>query len=1241
MSQAGIKLLAQWRETFGWWNDEPVKEFIRGIKNENWHQAERSLGQIGNWLTATQSEYVEDLHDDWPLQRERKIRDEKVSAATGNLPSSYYDRKALESLWTVDSSPHQGRQASKPGPLGYVPLHVLSGYSFGRSILLCEEIASYCAQFGCHAAALVDRFALTGAIEFSRACRRNNIKPLIGISIEVPEGGELVLIAKNRVGYQNLCQLVATCHLDEPRLFPLGTWERLEKFKDGLLCLTGGDIGPLDHLLVKEQWELASVLVERLIRIYGNKSVFIEVDRTYLPWTVALSHRLRDLADRYHLTRVAGGLVTHARPSHFPAQDVAWCAHSLAMIAEPIGRKPLRDETQPQGAGYPYRALNAERFLRTGHEMQAHYADEPQLLAQTLRVAEMCDPDVLPRRAQLPQLFEDDNHALREIVTANAFGVYPQLTNKHKHRLKHEVDRITRLGFATHFLIASEMCRWAGEQGIHLSGRGSAVDSAVAYVLGFSRIDAIQHQLHFDRFLPPDGSKRPDIDIDFEAHRRDDVRGYLINRFGVEHTAQVSAIGSYRVRGILRQVGKVMGLSDEAISFLAKRVHGGVAANQLESALERRPELRDSNVPKARLKWVFKLAEQLMDVPFDIGCHSSGLVIAAQPIREFAPIMRSGTPSSPYSGTEESHLRILQWDKRSAKYVFDKFDILCLRGQDVISGTEDRVRLQNKTYDAKHIDVHNPEIYRAMKSGELIGIPQSASPAMRQAHIRLRTENLHDASLVQAGIRPGVGGAVKINELIARRRGKPYSFEHPDFERILGMTYGIIVFQEQVDQILQTFCAYTAGEAEDIRDTIHKRRREDFGAVIHEKVIERVLSNGYSVVVAEKVYEYVSGFKGYGFAQGHALAFAEISLRCVHLMQNEPTAYFASLLSAQPAGYYGPCTIANEARIRGVEFLSPSVCTSENEFTVADGKPLIRSRNLPALTVPQGAIQVGLMQIATLSQATKERILERRRLAVPNRALLPLPTAQRPLPSGTPAVGLLQNDPDNNSHPAYQSFFDFVAQVQPDRNELEALILTGACDDFSLNRRAMLWAIPDALEYGKILSEQSRTGTLALDLVEPQLPLEVSDFNHQEKAVYERQILGMDVQRHLMSFERPWIEDVALTTQDAKTIPVGSKAVVVGNPIRLRFPPTASGKRVVFFDLEDETGILNVTAFDDVYQRDGKAIVTSPYVTIRGICQDRDGHKAFLAQRVFPYRPQLMREKSSPIPIKGADFLCG
>jgi error-prone DNA polymerase len=1182
-----MRILSTWKEVGEWWAKEPGLRIVRfedekGVRRETRENIPPLFDPSKVEITPLT---VEDNREDWSL-RSSKRRDEKV-------------RQAVHGT-------HQPLSLSKGfTATPYAPLHVASGYSFGRGVMLTEELVQFAANAGLTATAITDHFSLAGAHEFAKFAKSAGIKPIIGASFTLESGGELVLLAKNANGYRYISKLISICHLNQPRSYPLLLKKDLTPTKD-VICLTGGHLGPLLPILMRRDYSGAKKQVLWLRDQFGADSVFLEIERSHHPFDILHEKHLLELSQATGIAAVAGGLVTHARPEHFAVQDVITCAHTLCHIEQIRGRKPYRDESQLPRFHLPERAINAERFLRDPREMFELFAGSEQLVCKTLEIAEMVDPWVLPARTVLPRLYENPENVLQEVTWSGAYKRYPAISANLKKRLSHELSRITRLGYASHFLCAWDMCLWATEHGISFSGRGSVVDSVVSYCLGFSRIDAFRHNLHFDRFLPEDGSKRPDIDIDFPAENRNNVRGYLTQKYGVDRTATVAAFGSYNTRGIIRDVGTVFGLPNETISFIAKHLHGGIRAKHLEQSLKNRPELRDSNIPKETLQWVFALAERMMDIPKGISSHSSGVVISSEPIWNTVPVMHSAAEH------EGENIRIIQWDKRSAKHCFDKFDILCLRGQDVLQGTERRLKESLPGFNASKVPVEDESAFATMRSGHLIGIPQSASPAMRQAHIRIKTKNLDDASLVQAGIRPGVGGAVKLNELIARRAGKPYSFSHPLLQEILGHTHGIIVFQEQVDLLLQTFAGYSSGEAEDTRELIHKKRREDFGLQIKDSVMARIQANGYSLSVAEEVFELIAGFKGYGFAQGHALAFSEISLRSVYLQQHYPSTYFAALLDAQPAGYYGPCTLAVEARSRGVKFLPPCVNCSNLQFLVED----VRSEEDPQILFPEGGIRVALKQISGVSAGILDRI---------------------------------------NSEKPFVDVFDFALRVRPNRDELETLILCGALDSLHPNRRELLWTIPRIQQF---IKAECTPGTLPLDSPTPKIETGIKDFNDAEKIIYERKILGLDVAHHLMSFERDRVSNKGgFTTSEVNVMGHGEKAMVVGNPIRLRFPPTPSGKRVVFFDLEDETGILNVTCFDAVYQRCGHAIVCAPYVTVIGTTQIREGHLAFIAKSVFPYSPNILKlidEHNAPttgkpdmgwgaasLPVSTADFLVG
>jgi error-prone DNA polymerase len=1107
-----MDILARWRERGKWWDNESEKDFIRYLDDAG------SIREEERCLIYT-----------YPGKRLPK----KVA----ELPAYTIDYMLRPKRASI-SFPETAKEER------VVHLHCLSAYSFGRSAIKAEDIPVLARLNRMPAVALTDYFSLTGVVDFCRTAKTLGVKPIIGATLEIDAGGQIVLLAKNHDGYRNLSRLITHCHLHHERLFPLFELESYREQTDGIVCLTGGHNGPINRLLIHKDMASAKRLLNKLRERFET---YVEIEQTFQPWEIAVNRSLIELAKSCDITAVAGGPITHAARDEFEAQDAMICVETLCTVEEVMGRKPRRSE-------WPERSINSERYFRSPEEARDLF--DPALLEASYDLSQEFIDDPLPPRPNFPAFCNKPETLLRETVIKNAQKLYPHITVEHKYRINGELDRVCELGYASHFLAIWEACRWAKSEGISYSARGSAVDSAIAYCLELTRIDAIKHNLHFDRFLPDDGSKKPDIDVDFEAARRDDVRNFLGRRYGKENVATVAAIATYQGRGIVRMVGKALMIPEETLGYLAKRLHGSIGGRRLEEGIKQRPELRDSGIPIERFNLLFKLAETIDGLPRHIGAHSSGVVITDTPICETVPVMESGREG----------VQIIQWDKYSAKHFFNKLDILCLRGHDVISHATDELNKSHKEFAVDEVPMEDPGIFDYFKRGDLVGIPQGASPAMRQAHIRLRTENIHDVSLVQAGIRPGVGGAVKINELIRRRRsGDKRHFSHPLFEAILGLSYGIIVFQEQVDQLLQAFCGYSPGEAEDIREGIHKQRAESWGDDVKSAIVRRCIERGFSETVAAEVLELVSGFKGYGFAQGHALAFADLSIRCVYCQQQYPAEYFAALLSSQPAGYYGPGTIANEARNKGVRILPIDVNASENFFCVR-----------------QDAIRVGLMQQFGLSKPTRDRIL----------------SARRP----------------------FSSICDFCRRTSPNADELENLILSGALDSLHSNRRELLWAIPQTLEY----MHAAGTGGLC-STPEPKVFEGIQDFSAYEKAVLERSMLGLDIEKHLMAYERGRIRAKSGLTcaQAREELHDGQPALVVGHAMRLRFPPTASGRRIVFFDLEDETGMLNVTVFDETYQRDGHAIICSPFVTLRGIAQERDGHMAFLAQRVFPYTPRV------------------
>ncbi len=384
MPPAGDEALAQWREAGEWWDRKPqrsVRRFIdpKGIRRE-----------VVTELEPLPIPKPEDFQGIKTYTSSWNQRDNKVARACGNL-----------------QKPHPSEAILTPRRKPVALLHTLSAHSFGKSALMAGAITHYAGEADASAVLLADRFSLSGVIEFKDSVANTGVRPLYGASFEMENGGDLVLVATNKIGFRSLSRLITECHLDESRLFPLCNWERLSRHSEGLLCLTGGDDGPLNRLLIQQDFESAQTLLDRLIGLYGREKVFVQVERTDLPWQISLNRRLLELAEKSRVLPVAGGPLTHAHKRQFAAQDMLVCIDSLCLIEEVEGRKPRRDPRHPTVQLAPRRALNAERHIRPWADLRELYADRPDLLENTMRVAELCEEDVFPEANRAPSILHE------------------------------------------------------------------------------------------------------------------------------------------------------------------------------------------------------------------------------------------------------------------------------------------------------------------------------------------------------------------------------------------------------------------------------------------------------------------------------------------------------------------------------------------------------------------------------------------------------------------------------------------------------------------------------------------------------------------------------------------------------------------------------------------------------------------------------------------------------------------
>ena len=999
----------------------------------------------------------------------------------------------------------------------FVHLHVHSPFSCLDGAGRIERLVQAAAARGMPALALTDHDGVSGAVRFTRACQAAGIKPLLGAEVTEEGGWHLVLLADGPEGYANLCRLLTRAHLDHPRGAPRVTRAVLAAYSEHLYALSGCRQGRLPALILRRRYCDAYRAALAYRRIFGPR-FHVELIRDFLPGNLMLNRALRELAARLELPVVATNNVHYVDKEDFPVHDLLTCIR-LGITLEDA---------------HPGRRLNAENYLKTPGAMRALFKDCPEACENAVRLAEACRP-ALPQGMEASPRFpvpagEAPAGLLRRLVEAGARERYGRLTRAVRERLAYELDVITGLGFADYFLIAWDAVRYARARGIRCAGRGSAADSAVAYCLGITEVDPVERNLLFERFLNPARPTRPDIDVDFDARRRDEVAAYVYARYGAEHAAGVATYQTFQARSALRDLGKAMGFKMTELDPLIRRMPY-VRADAVETALGHFPELRADTFRNPRYRELYRFCAAVAGFPRHLGTHLGGLVLAGVPLTQVTPLIRAakGVVIAPFDKDDVEDLGLF------------KFDLLSLRA---LSAVEDAVQIIRKEapFDYERIPCDDAATYAMLQRGETVGVFQLESPAQRALQSRLRASGIEDVIASVALIRPGPVKGNMVEPYLDRRQGRePVSYLHPALEPVLKKTYGVLLFQEQVIALAAAVAGFSYGEADRLRRALGKSRTAQELAEIGEAFANRAVARGVKEDVARRVFAWVEGYAGYGFCEAHAAAFGLTAYRTAYLACHYPAAYFAALLNNQPMGYYPPRTLAVVARSRGVAILPPDINKSGDAFTVEGN----------AIRVPLG--QVRGMRCHTLRAILRAR-------------------------AGGP----------------FTSFADFTARVKCERDTLANLILCGAFDALHPNRRALLARL-----------QGGAPGTGLFAAAEDAWP----DFPPGVKRQMEYAVLGLDVHEHFMARLRARLKAQGYTdTAALKGLPEGAFVRMAGLPLRPHRPPTRSGRTVVFFTLEDEYGLADVTVFEDCYRQTGWILFACPApVEVEGVVGRRAG----------------------------------
>lgn len=807
----------------------------------------------------------------------------------------------------------------------YCELHCHSSYSLLDGVSAPAALAARAADLGMPALALTDHNAVYGAVEFVQACREVDIRPILGAELTLYDGSHLTLLVRNQTGWENLCALITLAQHNAPKgeaRLPRGV---LGRHADGLTALTGCRHGALSRALVGDDAATARAVLTYLQEGFGREHVWVELQRHRLPDDRRRTHQLVEAARGAGAGIVATNNVHYADRDQQRLQDVVVCINQLTTLDEADGL--LRP--------------NAEYYLKSAAEMGVAFRGYPSAIANTLRIAEQCQFDLhfglqtlpdFPTPAGVPAiryLHDLCEQAVPQRVVAPSPRVYEQLY--------HELAVIERAGLANYFLIVWDIVHYAQTHGIRCQGRGSAANSLVAYLLTISPIDPLQHDLVFERFLSDERQAVPDIDVDFDAARREEVIQYVYRRYGAAHAAMACTFSTFRTRGAVRDVVKVLGLSAEhaahALDQLEERAEDGRMKDEGES-------LPDQLTPQSADKptnHLLSLVRQLKGLPRHLGIHNGGLVLMGAPLA-------ARLPTEPAAMADRT---VVQWDKESLEAAgIVKIDILGLRMLSAIDEANQLIgRAQppeparsSSSTNAQIASFADPTVYTMISAADTMGVFQVESRAQAQVLPQLKPATFNDLIVTISLIRPGPVQGNMVHPYLRRRAGvEPVTYLHPLLEPALRETLGVILFQEQVLKVARDVAGFTAGQGEQLRRALGSKHGPAAVDRFHDLFVAGAERNGVSADSAEQIFTQLRAFGGYSFAKSHAAAFAVLVYESAWLRHYHPAPFFCALLNNQPMGFWTPAVLVGDARRCGLEVRPVDIRRSHGRCTLEEG----------------------------------------------------------------------------------------------------------------------------------------------------------------------------------------------------------------------------------------------------------------------------------------------------------------
>ena len=1091
--------------------------------------------------------------------------------------------------------------------MAFTHLHVHTEYSLLDASSKIKEITARAKELGIDSLAITDHGVMYGVIDFYRAARDNGFKPIIGCEIYVSPGsrfdretgsGEdryyhLILLAENNTGYQNLMKIVSKGFVEGFYYKPRVDYEVLRTYSEGIICLSACLAGEVQRFLARGMYEEACKSALRYQEIFGKGNFFLELQDHGIPTQKSVNHGLLRMSQDLSLPLVATNDVHYIYKEDVESHDILLCVQT--------GKK-VTDENRMRYEGGQY-------YLKTEDEMRTLFPYAQDAIDNTHRIAERCNVEIEFGVTKLPQFDVPDGltswEYLNKLCLEGFQKRYPDDDGTLRERLEYELGVIHSMGYVDYFLIVWDFIHFAKSNDIMVGpGRGSAAGRIVAYSLGITDIDPIRYQLLFERFLNPERVSMPDIDIDFCFERRQEVIDYVVRKYGKDRVVQIVTFGTLAAKGVVRDVGRALDMPYAKCDSIAKMIPGDLGMT-LEKALKASPDLRTAYESDEEVKYLIDMSMRLEGLPRHTSMHAAGVVISKAPVEEYVPLSRAadGSITTQFTMTTLEELGLL------------KMDFLGLRTLTVI---QNAVRLAEKAQgirlDMNRIDYNDKKVLESIGTGKNDGVFQLESSGMKSFMKELKPENLED---IIAGIslyRPGPMDFIP-RYLKGKNDKNSITYECPQLEPILAPTYGCIVYQEQVMQIVRDLAGYTLGRSDLVRRAMAKKKaavmekeRQNFVYGNEAEGVKGCIANGIDEKTANHIYDEMIDFAKYAFNKSHAAAYAVVSYQTAYLKYYYLVEFMAALMTSVNDNVSKVSEYIMSCRQMGMKIVPPDINEGESGFSVADG-----------------AIRYGLSAIKSIGQSVVDEIVRER--------------AER---------GKFQS---------LEDFVDRMSSKEVNKRTLESFIKAGAMDGLPGTRKQKFLVSAQLLDQKTKEKKTSMEGQLSMfDIVDEEekqnfqisFP-KVGEYTKDELLAFEKEMLGVYISGHPMeAYIGLWEKNVTAKTTDfivdeetgEAAIRDGAYVTVGGMITGKTVKTTRNNKMMAFVTVEDLAGSVEVLVFPKDYEKKREYLNQEEKVFIRGRASIGDDPVGkLICEQVMPFS-MVPRELWLQYPDKEA-YLAG